>query len=63
MRQPAAARTAASVYPHRSQWPVGQSGKYYNTAPWGLRHGRWPASLSPLNAAFGPQTPVKAITA
>ena len=22
-------------YPHRSQWPVGQSGKYYNTAPWG----------------------------
>jgi len=23
------------VYPHRSQWPVGQPGKYYNTAPWG----------------------------
>ena len=23
------------VYPYRSQWPVGQSGKYYNTAPWG----------------------------
>jgi hypothetical protein len=22
-------------YPHRSQWPVGQPGKYYNTAPWG----------------------------
>jgi hypothetical protein len=22
-------------YPHRSQWPVGQSGKYYNSAPWG----------------------------
>ena len=23
------------VYPYRSQWPVGQPGKYYNTAPWG----------------------------
>jgi hypothetical protein len=23
------------VYPYRSQWPVGQRGKYYNTAPWG----------------------------
>jgi hypothetical protein len=22
-------------YPHRSQWPVGQPGKYYNTAPYG----------------------------
>jgi hypothetical protein len=22
-------------YPHPSQWPVGQSGKYHNTAPWG----------------------------
>jgi len=22
-------------YPHRSQWPVGQSGKSYKTAPWG----------------------------
>jgi hypothetical protein len=22
-------------YPHRSQWPVGQPGKYYNTALWG----------------------------
>jgi hypothetical protein len=22
-------------YPHRSQWPVGQPGKYYNSAPWG----------------------------
>jgi hypothetical protein len=22
------------VYPYRSQWPVGQSGKYYNTAPY-----------------------------
>jgi hypothetical protein len=22
-------------YPHRSQWPVGQTGKYDNTAPWG----------------------------
>jgi len=23
------------VYPHRSQWPVGQPGKYYNSAPYG----------------------------
>jgi hypothetical protein len=23
------------VYPYRSQWPIGQPGKYYNTAPWG----------------------------
>jgi hypothetical protein len=22
-------------YPHRSQWPVGHPGKYYNTAPYG----------------------------
>jgi hypothetical protein len=23
------------VYPYRSQWPVGQPGKFYNTAPFG----------------------------
>ena len=42
-------------YPHRSQWPVGQSGKYYEYRALGLRHVRWPAGLS-LTRRFSPQT-------